>query len=135
MANFKKDDLAVSKQDKYLVTPRGQRRMRKTTKGWKLLVIWKDQSKIWIPLKDLKESNPTEVADFEKARCIEDEPKFCWWVPYVMKNGTILFWLLSQESEKPHTSTVFKYQNPEKKRFVLIKITVIVSGLTNFRKR
>ena len=27
IADFKKDDSAVSKQDKYLVTPRGQRRM------------------------------------------------------------------------------------------------------------
>ena len=62
IADFKKDDSAVSKQDKYLVTPRGQRQMQKTTKGWKLLVIWKDQSKTWIPLKDLKESNPVEVA-------------------------------------------------------------------------
>ena len=76
-----------------------------------------------------------EVAEFEKLRCIEDEPEFCWWVPYVMKNGTILFRLLSQESEKPPTSTVFKYQNPEMKRFVLIRRTVIVFGPTHFRKR
>ena len=33
IADLKKDDSAVSKQDKYLVTPCGQRRMRKTTKG------------------------------------------------------------------------------------------------------
>ena len=62
IADLKKDDSAVSKQDKYLVTPCGQRRMRKTTKVWKLLVIWKDQSKTWIPLKDLKDSNPVELA-------------------------------------------------------------------------
>ena len=83
--DFKKDDSAVSKQDKYLVTPRGQRRMQKTTKGWKILVIWKDQSKTWIPLKDHKESNPVEVAEFAKAWCIEDEPAFCWWVPYILR--------------------------------------------------
>ena len=54
IADFKKDESALSNQNKYLVTPHGQRRMRKTTKGWKLLVIWKDQSKTWIHLKDLK---------------------------------------------------------------------------------
>ena len=86
IAYFKKDNSALSKQDKYLVTPRGQRRMWKTTKGWKLLVIWKDQLKTWIPLKDLKESNPVEVAEFAKSRFIEDEPAFCWWVPYVVKS-------------------------------------------------
>ena len=85
IANFKKDDSAVSKQDKYLVTPRGQGRMQKITKGWKLLVIWKYQSKTCIPLKDLKESNPVGVAEFAKLRCIEDEPEFCWWAPCVLK--------------------------------------------------
>ena len=45
IADLKKDDSAVSKQNKYLGTPRGQRRMQKTTKDWKLLVIWKDQLK------------------------------------------------------------------------------------------
>ena len=39
IADFKKDDSSVSTQDKYLVTPRGQRWMQKTTKGWKLTVI------------------------------------------------------------------------------------------------
>ena len=59
--------------------------MRKTTKGWNLLVIWEDQSNTWIPLKDLKESNPVEVAEFLIAWCIEDEPTFCWWVSYVLR--------------------------------------------------
>ena len=84
-ADFQKDNSALSKEDKYLVTPRGQRRMQKNTKVWKLLVIWKDQSKTWNPLKDLKESNPVEVAEFAKAWCIQDEPTFCWWVPYFLK--------------------------------------------------
>ena len=85
IADFKKDESAVSKQNKYLVTPRGQLRMQKTLMGWKLLVIWKDQLKTWMPLKDLKESIPLEEAEFAKALCIEDEPAFCWWVPYVMR--------------------------------------------------
>ena len=29
-----------------------------TTKGWNLLVEWKYGKQDWIPLKDLKESNP-----------------------------------------------------------------------------
>ena len=64
IADFKKDKSAVSKQNKYLVTRRGQLWMPKTLMGWKLLVIWKDQSKTWIPLKDLNESIPVEVAEF-----------------------------------------------------------------------
>ena len=29
--------------------------------GWKLLVEWKDGSVDWVPLKDLKPSNPSEL--------------------------------------------------------------------------
>ena len=45
--------------------------------------------------------------------------------------------LLTREknmTEKPPTSTVVKYRNPEKRRFVLIRITVIVFDPTHFRK-
>ena len=49
--------------------------------GWKLLVKWSDGSETWVPLKDMKESHPLEVADFAKARGIADEPAFSWWVP------------------------------------------------------
>ena len=48
--------VAVSKDDMYVVTRRGQKRLRITTSGWKLLVQWKDGSESWIHLKDIKES-------------------------------------------------------------------------------
>ena len=34
---------------------------KKTTKGWQLLVFWKDGTESWIDLKDLKDGNPMEV--------------------------------------------------------------------------
>ena len=40
------------------------KRLRCTTKGWKLLVKWKDGQSTWVPLKDLKKSNPVETAEF-----------------------------------------------------------------------
>ena len=39
-----------------------------TTKGWDMLVRWKDGSQSWIPLKDVKESNPLETADYAISR-------------------------------------------------------------------
>ena len=36
-------------------------------------------------MKDLKESNPVECAKYAKARKINTEPCFCWWVPYTLK--------------------------------------------------
>jgi hypothetical protein len=89
--DYKKDPaVAVSKSDMYVVTRRGQKRMRKTTQGWKLLVKWADGSETWIPLKDMKESHPVDAAEFARARDIADEPAFAWWVPYTLRKRDII---------------------------------------------
>ena len=70
--DFKKDEkIAVSKQDTFILDNNGRRRRRKSTKGWKLLVQWQDDSQSWIPLKDMRISHPIEVAEFARARTIE----------------------------------------------------------------
>ena len=54
--------IAVLKDNMYLrVNSRQQ--MQKSTVGSKLLVLCKDGSEQWFPLKDLKESNPVECAE------------------------------------------------------------------------
>ena len=84
--NHKRDDsVAIPKMDKYITTSRGQRRLRKTTAGWKLLVKWRDQSESWVKLSELKESHPVETAEFAKSRGIDDKPAFAWWVPHRLK--------------------------------------------------
>ena len=106
IVDYEKDESnAVSKQDKYVVTRRGQRRLRKTTVGWKLLVRWKDGSETWIPLKDMKESHPVEVAEFAKARGIADEPAFAWWVPYTLRKRDVILSAVKQRVRK----TTHKY--------------------------
>ena len=59
---------AIPIEDKYITTKRGQKRLRKTTKGWKLLIKWKDKSKAWINLADMKEAHPVETAEYARAR-------------------------------------------------------------------
>ena len=88
--DFKKEENAVSKEDKYVITNTGQRRLRKTTTGWKLLIQWSNDSETWIPLKDMKESHPCETAEFARARGIADEPAFAWWVPYTLRKQEII---------------------------------------------
>ena len=82
--------IAVAKSDKYIATRRGQRKLRKTTMGWKLLVKWKDGSESWIHLKDLKESHPVELAEYAKSRDIADEAAFAWWVPYTLRKRDVI---------------------------------------------
>ena len=85
IVDFQRDTNAVRMEDKYITTPSGQRRMRKSTVGWKLLVQFKNNTEEWIPLKILKESNPVEVAEFAVARGIDREPAFDWWVPFTLR--------------------------------------------------
>jgi hypothetical protein len=68
IVDFRKDEaVAVTQTDGWVVTKRGNKKKRKTTQGWKLLVQWKDDSETWVPLKDLKALHPVEVAEFARA--------------------------------------------------------------------
>ena len=77
IVDYKKDyAVAISKADKYVITRRGRRHLRKSTVGWNLLVQWKDWSETWIPFKDMKNSHPVETSEFACARGIDDEVAF-----------------------------------------------------------
>jgi hypothetical protein len=56
-----------------------------TTKGWKLLIEWRDGTTDWLPLKDLRESYPVQVAEYTVANKIIEQLAFAWWVPYVLR--------------------------------------------------
>lgn len=43
-------------------------------------VEWKDGTTSWLPLKDLKDSNPIELAEYAVANKVSEEPAFAWWV-------------------------------------------------------
>ena len=96
-------DNAVSKPDQYITTKCGQRKLRQTTIGWDMCVQWKTGEEQWVPLKDLKESNPVEVADYAKANGLVDEPAFKWWVPYVLrKRDYIISKVTTRVRKKTH---------------------------------
>jgi hypothetical protein len=63
----------------------GRKRSKETTKGWELLVKRKDGSEVWVPLKDVKETYPGQVAEYAVQFRIQDEPAFAWRVPHVLK--------------------------------------------------
>jgi hypothetical protein len=85
--SHKKSTNAVSKDDRY-VTINDRKYPRKTTAGWKFEVSFKvgsTRSTQWIPLKELKESHPVQIAEYVTSKRIEKEPAFSWWVPYTLK--------------------------------------------------
>ena len=85
-----KNDSAIDKDDKYIVTKKGRKRLRKTTIGWKILVLFKDGSESWVPLKLMKENYPVEMAEYAKANGIDDEPAFSWWVTYTLRKRDVI---------------------------------------------
>jgi hypothetical protein len=84
LVDHTKDDAAIRMDDGCIVA-NGARRQRLTTKGWKLRVEWKDGSRSWEALKDLKESNPVEVAECAVSAKLVSEPAFAWWVSFALK--------------------------------------------------
>jgi hypothetical protein len=64
---------AISKDDGFVEDRYGKRHPRITTRGWDLQVEWRDGSTTWVPLSELKESNPIEVAEYAGANKIAEE--------------------------------------------------------------
>ena len=76
---------AVKQQDAFITTNTGTKRRKEATKGWELLVRWKDGGTDWIALKDIKESYPVQVAEYAVSSRISEEPAFAWWSSSVLK--------------------------------------------------
>ena len=99
------EEKALQHRDKYVQTKNGRRHLSKTTKGWELLIKWKDKSESWIKLADMKESHPVEVAEYAWARGIDKEPAFEWWAPHTLKKRQVILAALKKRIRK----TTHKY--------------------------
>ena len=83
---FRKDDsIAIGIEDGFRIQPNGHKVPVITTKGWDVKVRWKDKSTNWIPLAEIKEANPLEVAEAAIALKVDRQPAFNWWVRKVLK--------------------------------------------------
>jgi hypothetical protein len=81
--DHKKDHSAVPISDGTVQQgANGQAKTKVMTRGWSLLVQWKDGSISWEKLKNLKASDPVEVAEYTVANRLVEEPAFKWWVPH-----------------------------------------------------
>ena len=74
---------AIPKDQGTFITGQGTTRKKRTTKGWDLLLKWKDGSSNWVSLKDVKDSYPIELMEYAVNHKIQDEPAFSWWIPFV----------------------------------------------------
>ena len=80
------DGKQLQLKDAFVNSSNGGRRRIPTTKGWEILIQWKDgRSTTWEPLKDVKEAYPVQMAEYASQRQIINQPAFAWWCPYVLK--------------------------------------------------
>lgn len=74
--DHEKDASALRRDDSFITSSNGNVHQRKSTKGWKLLVQWRNGSSTWLHLRALKESHPVQVAEYTINNKLETEPAF-----------------------------------------------------------
>jgi hypothetical protein len=77
IVGHKTDGHAVERADVYIKVG-SNTQIRKTMKGLHLCVEWKDGTKSWERLADLKEINPVEVAEYAATNNLHDKLVFAW---------------------------------------------------------
>jgi hypothetical protein len=89
--------------DGMYVNKNGSKKPKTTTRGWELLIVWKDGSSSWVILKDLKESFPVQLTEYAARNKIAEEPDFVWWVAYtIRKRDRIILKVKSKYWKRTH---------------------------------
>ena len=103
IVDHRKEDTAYDKANGFVIDKYGNKSHRTMTKGWKLLVNWKDGTQSWIPLTEVKDSNPIELAENTVAKEFNKEPAFTWWVPFTLhKCNRIIAAVNNMTKKKSH---------------------------------
>jgi hypothetical protein len=101
----RKDGKAVTKENGFWISKSGNRTPKKTTAGWQICLQYKTGEISWHPLKDVKDSNPVELAEYAVKHRIDDEPAFRWWVPLVLRSRERII----AKVKKRYWATTHKY--------------------------
>ena len=85
------------------ITKNGRKLRKQTTKGWYFEVQWRDGRSSWVPLRELKETNPIQVAEYAKTAHITHEPAIVWWYDHtVKKRDQIIAKVKARSMKKTH---------------------------------
>ena len=85
IVDHRTDGNEIKKDDAFIMSHNGGRRRKQTTRGWEILLQWKDGSYTWETMKDVKGSYPVQLAEYVHQRKVSEKPAFAWWVPHVLK--------------------------------------------------
>lgn len=82
--DHKSNESAIPIKDGSYLDQSGTMRPKITTQGWYFQLEWKDRTMNWIPLKDLKDDYPMQLAEYVVRNNLQEETAFKWWVPGVL---------------------------------------------------
>jgi len=85
IVDHRTDGTELQHDDTFVTSRNAGRRRKMTTKGWEILLQWKDGSTTWEKMKDVKNAYLVQLAEYARQRDILETPAFAWWVPYVIK--------------------------------------------------
>ncbi len=91
---------AIKLSDQRVVHADKKTYLKRSTIGWQFCCQWKDGSRSWENLADLKESHPIENTKYAKVLGIDHEPAFNWWIPHVLKERDCIISL--SRKRNPH---------------------------------
>jgi len=74
-----------------------------TTKGWKLQVMWKDDTLSLVALRKMKDSFPVPTAEYVVAHQLSKKPAFRWWVNHVLRKDRHIVEKLKRKKYWPRT--------------------------------
>jgi hypothetical protein len=60
-------------------------KLPKTTKGVEIQVHFRDDTHSWMPMNEVRQSNPIELEEYAVQHGIANEPAFAWWVPHTLR--------------------------------------------------
>eukprot|EP00804_Cyclotella_cryptica_P008557 CCRYP_007551-RA/>CCRYP_007551-RA protein AED:0.38 eAED:0.38 QI:0/0/0/1/1/1/2/0/852 len=83
LVDHRKNGRAIPIKRGYTNDRHGVKRPKIPLDGWEVLMKWKDGSTSWVRIKEVKDSNPMELAKYAVANKIHEEPAFKWWLSKV----------------------------------------------------
>ena len=85
IVDHRTDGSEIKPDDAFVKSHNGGKRRKMTSKGWEILLQWKDGSTTWETMKDVHAAYPVQLAEYALQRGIDKSPAFAWWVPHVIK--------------------------------------------------
>ena len=99
----KRDYRSITKLNGFIESIHGNLYLKRNTWWCKLLLEWKNESVYWVPLEELKQSSPIELAEYSVSNKISDEPSFRCWVKEALRRwDTIIFKVKSNYCPTSH---------------------------------